>query len=880
MTTDPNQGNLRPVRIEDEMKTSYLDYAMSVIVSRALPDVRDGLKPVQRRILYAMHEMNMRSNTATKKSARVVGEVLGKYHPHGDISVYDALVRMAQDFSMRYPLIDGQGNFGSVDGDPPAAMRYTEVRMAAITEEMLVDIDSETVDFANNFDDSLTEPRVLPARLPNLLINGSSGIAVGMATNIPPHNLTEICDAIVHTIDHPNYAPEELMAIVKGPDFPTGGIILGREGIKQAYSTGRGKVVVRARATIEDMDRGNRKMILISELPFQVNKATLVEKIADLAKEKKLDGISDIRDESDKSGMRIVIELRREAYPEQVLNNLFKHTAMQSTFFVNMLALVDGVPRVLSVPQVINHYLDFRKLIITKRSQYELRKAREREHVLLGLKIALDHLDEVIQTIRDSDSVEEARANLLSTYGLSLIQAQAILDMQLRRLAALEQQKILDELEELEKKISDLEDLLMNERKIIQLIRKETLELKKDYGDDRQTEIQEGEAEDFSVEDLVPHQEIVVSISGRGYAKRLPASTYRTQHRGGRGITGMITREADAVEHLVICDTHDIILFFTDTGRMFPLKAYKLPPEQSRIAKGLPLINLIPMTEKEHATAVIAVKDLTQDNILVMGTKNGQVKRTHLKEFQNIRAKGLIAVNLKKGDQLIGVRLAKEVDEILMVTEKGQSIKFPASAVTTHHRTSGGVRGIRLVSPDAVKSLEIIKEGAYVFVVSQLGFGKLTKVDAYRAQGRGGSGTKTFKVTPKTGKVEDARVVTPEQEIMLISNKGMMIRENLEEVRITGRIAQGVHVMRPDPGDTLATLAVFDVGSGLEEAPNPDETPKPGRGRRAVKVEEGEEEPKVSKAKPEPKAKAEPPGPKAKADSSPKPKGRTTRRGR
>ena len=621
-------GNVKPVNIEDEMRGSYLDYAMSVIVSRALPDVRDGLKPVHRRILYAMNDMGLRPSGPHRKSARIVGEVLGKYHPHGDASVYDAMVRMAQDFSMRYPLVDGQGNFGSVDNDPPAAMRYTEARLAKIAEEMLVDIEKDTVDFMSNFDDSLQEPTVLPTRLPNLLLNGSSGIAVGMATNIPPHNLGEVCDAISYLIDSPQATIEELGQFVKGPDFPTAGIILGQDGIRQAYTTGHGKVVVRAKAHISTVQATGRHQIVVSELPYQTNKAALVEAIADLVKARKIEGISDLRDESDRQGMRMVIELKREAEPQQVLNNLYKHTSMQSSFFVNMLALVDGQPRVISLREGLQHYVDFRHVVITRRSRFELKEAKARAHILEGLKIALDHIDAIIATIRKSETAEAARKNLMSGFSLTQIQAQAILDMQLRRLANLERQKILDEYAEVVKKIAYLEDLLANPRRILLLIKEEVSELKSKYGDPRRTTIIEQGTLEFTEEDLIPHERVVVTLSSRGFIKRITSHNYTPQHRGGKGIIGQVTRELDAVMLLTVADTHDDLFFFTDRGKVFYLKTHEIPPGSSRLSKGLAIINLVSIAEGERVTAMVATTGLMPDTFMVMATRKGEIKKT------------------------------------------------------------------------------------------------------------------------------------------------------------------------------------------------------------------------------------------------------------
>ena len=663
-------GKTRPVNIEEEMSSSYLDYAMSVIVARALPDVRDGLKPVQRRILYAMDELGLAANSPHKKSARIVGEVLGKYHPHGDAPVYEAMVRMAQDFSMRYPLISGQGNFGSIDNDPPAAMRYTEARLAPIAEQMLVDIDKDTVGFMPNFDDSLKEPLVLPTQLPNLLVNGSAGIAVGMATSIPPHNLSEVCDAIAYLIENPEATVDELTQFVKGPDFPTAGIIRGGEGIKNAYATGRGKVVVQAKAMIGDA--AGRRQIVVTELPYQTNKAALVERIAELVKNKKVEGISGLRDESDRQGMRIVIELKREAEPKQVLNSLYKHTAMQSAFFVNMLALVDGQPRVISLKEALQYYIDFRHQVITRRSKFELKQAKARAHILEGLKIALDNIDKIIATIKKSATAEDARRELMSGFGLSQLQAQAILDMQLRRLANLERQKIADEYAELVKTIAYLEDLLANPKRILLLIKEEVSQLKESFGDERRTEISEEEITEFREEDLIPHQSVVVTLSQRGFVKRVAARSYRSQHRGGRGIIGMVTREADAVRLLVVADTHDHLLFFTNRGRVFYLKCHEIPADISRVTKGTAVINLFSVTDNERVTAMVALPDFEPGSYLLMATRLGEVKKTTADKFAAVRSSGLIAMDLEAGDELVAARLATDKDDMLLVTQEGQ----------------------------------------------------------------------------------------------------------------------------------------------------------------------------------------------------------------
>jgi len=809
-------GKTKPVNIEDEMRSSYLDYAMSVIVSRALPDVRDGLKPVHRRILYAMAGLGLTHTTPHKKSARVVGEVLGKYHPHGDTSVYDAMVRMAQDFSMRYLLVDGQGNFGSMDNDPPAAMRYTEVRLAPISEQVLVDIDKETVDFMPNFDDSLNEPSVLPTRLPNLLVNGSSGIAVGMATNIPPHNLGEVCDAISYLIDNPEATVDELTQFIKGPDFPTAGIILGQEGIKNAYANGHGRIVVRAKVHFGDMSGGGRRQIIVTELPYQTNKAALVERIAELVKEKKLGSITELRDESDRQGMRIVIELRREAQPEQVLNNLYKYTAMQSAFFVNMVALVEGQPRVLSLKEALQYFIDFRHEVITRRSRFELNVAKTRAHILEGLKIALDQIDKVIATIRKSETAETARHNLMTGFSLSQVQAQAILDMQLRRLANLERQKIIDEYAEVIKTIAYLEDLLANPKKMFLLIKEEMGELKSKYSDPRRTEISEEGVVEFNEEDLVPHQRVVVTLSNRGFIKRVPSRSYKPQHRGGKGIIGMVTREADAVRLLTVADTHDNLLLFTNQGKVFSIRCYEIPADSSRTAKGIAVVNLFPITERERVTAMVAVTGFSPDTYLLVATRRGEVKKTALDNFASVRSSGLIAMDLEEGDELVAVSLATDKDDVILVTQKGQSIRFAVSSLRATSRTSGGVCGIRLMPDDQVVGMDIASPDSFLLVITTGGFGKLTPVGDYPGQHRAGSGVSTFKLTEKTGDIAGAKMVSLSQQAMIISADGIVICTPVKEkdprqgITILGRRTQGVRLMRLGHSDKVVAIACFD----------------------------------------------------------------------
>jgi DNA gyrase subunit A len=808
-------GTVKLVNIEDEMRSSYLDYAMSVIVSRALPDVRDGLKPVHRRILYAMDGLGLNHTSPYKKSARIVGEVLGKYHPHGDVSVYDAMVRMAQDFSMRYVLVGGQGNFGSMDDDPPAAMRYTEARLAAIAEQMLLDIDKDTVDFMPNFDDSLKEPVVLPTRLPNLLINGSSGIAVGMATNIPPHNLREVCDAISHLIDNPDAVVDELTQFVKGPDFPTAGIIMGVEGIKNAYATGHGKIVVRAKADVADM-AGGRHQIIVTELPYQTNKAALVEKIAELGKDKKIEGISELRDESDRQGMRIVIELKRETQPEQVLNNLYKHTAMQSVFFVNMLALVDGQPRVISLKEALQFFIDFRQEVITRRSRFELNAAKSRAHILEGLKIALDNIDEIIATIRKAETVDIARRRLMEGFNLSEAQAQAILDMQLRRLANLERKKILDEYAEVLKNIAYLEDLLANPRRILQLIRDEAGELKTKFGDERRTEINEQGLVEFREEDLIPHQRVVVTLSNRGFIKRVPSRAFKPQHRGGKGIIGMVTREADAVRILTVADTHDTLLLFTNRGKVFSLKCYEVPSDVSRTAKGTAVINLFPIAEGEKVTAMLGVTEFTPETYLLMTTSKGEIKRTSLGKFASVRSRGLIAMSLPPDDELMAASLATEQDYVIMVTQKGQSIKFPVASLRVTSRTAGGVRGMRLLPGDRLISADTAHPGTYLLVITSGGFGKITGIEKYPRQHRAGSGVRTFKLSSSSGEVAAAKQVSLSQHAMIISAQGIVTCTPVKEkdprrgITTQGRDTQGVRLMRLDHGDKVVAITCFD----------------------------------------------------------------------
>ncbi|MFL5760451.1 MAG: DNA gyrase subunit A [Thermomicrobiales bacterium] len=803
-------GNVRLASIESEMRTSYLDYAMSVIVQRALPDARDGLKPVQRRVLYAMHEMGLRSSSRYRKSAGIVGEVLKNYHPHSDTAAYDTLVRMAQHFQLRYPLVDGQGNFGSVDGDSAAAMRYTEARLAAIADELLADIDKKTVDFQPNYDASMQQPSVLPARLPNLLLNGSSGIAVGMATNIPPHNLNELCDAVVFVLDHPEATVDELMEIVQGPDFPTGGTILGREGIRAAYATGRGRVVIRAKAFVEEAPRGNRYQIIISELPYQVNKAALLERIAELVKEGKLDGISDLRDESDRSGMRAVIELKRDAQPMKVLNNLFKHTALQQTFGVNMLALVERgtQPRVLSLRRALQEYITHRQEVITRRTEFELDRAKRRAHVLEGLKIALDNIDAVIQTIRKSRTTDSARQNLISAFTLSEIQANAILDMRLARLAALERKKIEDEYKEVLKEIAYLESLLADPQKILGLIRNDMALLKEKYGDERRTRIQDvsGVLTEY---DLIPEVDVLVTITNRGYVKRIADDVYRTQHRGGRGVTGMTMREEDGVQHILAANTMDSLLVFTNRGKVYQVKVHELP-DAGRTAKGVPIINVINIQPDETVTTLLRVRDFKEAEYLFFTTRLGRVKRTSLTLFQSVRSSGLIAIGLEPSDELAWVRMTSGKDNVMMVTQKGQAIQFKETDVRPMGRPAAGVIGIRLAKNDKVIAFDVVRDDGDLLVVSQRGLGKRTPISQYRSIHRGGKGVTAMRLTEKTGDIVAAAMAEPDDTIMMMNTSGVVIRIPVAQISRIGRATQGVTLMRLGPNEQVASMTVVE----------------------------------------------------------------------
>jgi len=793
-----------PVNIVDELKDSYISYAMSVIVGRALPDAKDGLKPVHRRVLFAMQELSLEHSKPYKKCARIVGEILGKYHPHGDVAVYDTLVRMAQSFSLRYPLVDGQGNFGSVDGDSAAAMRYTEARLESIASEMLVDIEKDTVEFMPNFDESLEEPRLLPAALPNLLINGSSGIAVGMATNIPPHNLTEIADAIVLVIDNPEAQIKDLMKIVKGPDFPTGGIICGHEGIKNAYTTGRGLLKVHAKANIESV-KGGRERIVVSEIPYQVNKSNLISSMADLVGDKKIDGISDIRDESDKDGMRIVIELKRDANAQVVLNQLYKHTQMQETFGVIMLALVDNRPRVLNLRQALDLYVEHRRDIVIRRTKYDLKKAQGRAHILEGFKIALANIDKIVALIKKSKSPDDAREQLMDKFDLTLRQTQAILEMQLQRLTGLERDKIEAEYLDLIKKIEFYKSLLASEKKILQVIKDEILAIKKKYGDERRTQIA-AEVTELNIEDFIAEEDVVITISHTGYIKRLPVSTYRKQKRGGKGVTGAETKEEDFVEHLFIASTHDYILFFTNTGKAHWLKVHEIP-QAGRISKGKAIINMLELAKDEHVTAFVPVKEFKEGSFLIMVTRKGLIKKTDIQAYSNPRKGGIIGIGIEDGDELIQVILTDGKQEILIATKDGKAIRFNESDVRDMGRGAKGVKGITLGEKDIVIGAQILKKDASILTVTINGFGKRTDMDEYRIQSRGGKGVINIKTSDRNGEAVGVLSVTDKDGIMLITEAGMIVRCSVKDLRETGRSTQGVRLMRLDAKDKVSCVA-------------------------------------------------------------------------
>ncbi|WP_320939298.1 DNA gyrase subunit A [Lysinibacillus capsici] len=803
--SEQERSGVKGINITEEIETSFLDYAMSVIVSRALPDVRDGLKPVHRRILYGMQELGNTADKAYKKSARIVGDVMGKYHPHGDSSIYDAMVRMAQDFSYRYMLVDGHGNFGSVDGDGAAAMRYTESRMSKIAMEMLRDINKDTIDYTDNYDGSEKEPIVLPSRYPNLLVNGAAGIAVGMATNIPPHQLGETIDAVIALSENPAITTEELMEIIPGPDFPTGGLILGRSGIRRAYETGRGSIIIRAKVEIEQKANG-KETILIHELPYQVNKAKLIEKIAELVRDKKIDGITNLRDESDRRGMRVVIEVRKDANANVVLNNLYKQTAMQSSFGINMLSLVNGQPKVLGLKEMLYHYLEHQKVIIRRRTEFDLRKAEDRAHILEGLRIALDHIDEIIAIIRGSRSGEEAKPQLMERFSLSERQAQAILDMRLVRLSGLEREKIEAEYQELQVLIAELKAILADEEKIVDIIRTEILELKERFNDTRRTEITSGGIEMIEDEDLIPVENSVVTLTHNGYIKRLAANTYRSQKRGGRGVQGMGTNEDDFVEHLMNTSTHDTILFFTSKGKVFRAKGYEIP-EFGRTAKGLPIVNLLNIEKGEKVTAMIRVASFDDDAYFIFTTKTGITKRTPVSQFANIRTNGLIAISLREDDDLISVRLTDGEKQVIIGTRDGMLVRFQEDDIRSMGRTAGGVRGIKLRDGDEVVGMEIVEPGQEILVVTEKGYGKRTSEEDYRLQSRGGVGLKTIQITDKNGPMVAVKTVDGSEDLMLITINGMLIRMDVNDISLIGRSTQGVRLIRLGDDELVATVA-------------------------------------------------------------------------
>ena len=808
MAEQPAKDKIVTKYLEEEMKDSYLSYAMSVIVGRALPDIRDGLKPVQRRILYAMHELHLRHNQAHKKSARIVGECLGKYHPHGDIAVYDALVRMAQDFSLRYPLIDGQGNFGSIDGDPPAAMRYSEARMSRVTDYILQDIDKDTVNFFPNFDNSLTEPEVLPSVLPNMLLNGASGIAVGMATNMPPNNLEEVCDAIAYLVDNPDASIKDLYKYIKGPDFPTGGIICGRKDILNMYEEGRGKLAVRAKATIEH--EKNKNQIIVTEIPYQLNKTTLLEQMAQLVNDKKLEGISDLRDESDKDGIRIAIELKRDAQAEVILNQLYKHTSMEATFGAIFLCLVNRKPEILNLKEMLFHHIHFRKEVIVRRTKFELDKAERRAHILEGLKIAIKFLDEVVELIKKSKDPQDAKVGLMKKFKLSSIQAQAILEMQLQRLCALERKKIDEEYLELLKQIEYFKSILSSEKKQEVLIKEELKDLKEKFPSPRRTEIV-AQKEEIEIEDLIVEEDMAVSITGSGYIKRIPLTTYRQQKRGGRGVAAMTTSEEDFVEHLFVASSKETLLFFTDEGKVYPLKTYEVPLG-SRTSKGRAMVNLLSLASNEKITTVLSVKEFSPDSFIFMATQGGMVKRSSLELFVNIRKSGIVAITLGKGDRLVGAGICSEEEEAILATKKGLSIRFKIKDIRPTGRQSQGVRGIRLGKDDITLGMALLKKSlkkddSCLLTATENGFAKRTEIEEYRLQSRGGKGVINIKLTAKIGEVRGLILVASEDEVMCITQKGILIRTKVKDIRVSGRSTQGVRIINLEKGDKLSSIA-------------------------------------------------------------------------
>ena len=805
MTAPNARERILPRLIEDEMRESFLDYSMSVIVQRALPDVRDGLKPVHRRILYAMNGLGLVPGRPYKKSATVVGDVLGKYHPHGDVAVYDSLVRMVQSFSLRYPLVDGQGNFGSVDGDPPAAYRYTEARLTRIAMTMLDDIDKNTVDFVPNFDDRLQEPTVLPARLPNLIVNGTSGIAVGMATNIPPHNLAETVEAINHLVDHPDASIKDLRKFIKGPDFPTGAIVYGRDGIKECYEKGRGRIVLRARAVVEEKESSGKQQIVVTEIPYQVNKANLIAQIAHLANDKKLDGIADIQDYSDREGMRIVIDLKRDAVPAVVLNQLYKHTQMQTTFGAIMLALVDGAPKEMALKELLEHFIEHRHTVITRRTEFELKRAQDREHILEGLKIAVDHIDEVVKIIRKAKDVPTADAALRKRFKLSEKQAAEILNMRLARLTALEITKLEDELKELRKFIKECKEILGSKPRRLKILKEELSELAHGFGDERRTEIVADQGE-FSIEDLIAEEDMVITVSHAGYIKRLPVSAYRRQRRGGKGVISAHTKEDDWLEHLFIASTHDYVMFFTQQGQCYWLKVHEIP-QAARAARGKPIISCVAMKPDERLAALVPVREFSEDQFLLFATTQGVVKKTVLSEFGNPRSVGIRAINIEKGDELIDVQVTDGRNDIVLATRHGMSIRFHEKDVRDMGRTATGVKGIELDKKDHVIDMVVVRRKSTLLVVTEKGMGKRSELDEYRVQHRGGRGIITLKRADKTGDIVALKEVLPDDELMMITKKGIMIRVPVEGIRISGRNTQGVKVMNLTTGDLLVDVA-------------------------------------------------------------------------
>jgi DNA gyrase subunit A len=811
-----------PVNIEDEMKRSYMDYAMSVIIGRALPDVRDGLKPAHRRVLFAMRQMGLGPNRAYRKCAKIVGEVIGNYHPHGDASAYDTLVRLAQDFNMRYPLVDGQGNFGSVDGDPPAAYRYTEARLQALADVMMADLDKETVDFVPNFDETTEEPTVLPTPFPNLLVNGSAGIAVGMATNIPPHNLREVVSAAIALVEHRKESRDarfrHVIRAIPGPDFPTGGIVVGRQGIFQAYSTGRGALTVRARAAVETQAKGDRQSIVVTEIPYQVNKARLIEKIAELAREKIIEGISDLRDESDREGMRIVIELKRAEVPEVVLNNLYKHTPLQTTFGIIMLAIVGGRPRVLPLLDILEHFVDFRREVVRRRTEFELRKAEARAHILEGLKIALDHLDEVIKLIRGSKNPPEARDGLMTQFGLSQLQAQAILDMQLQRLTGLERQKIVDELMELLKTIERLRAILSSEELLLQIVVRELREAQERFGDERRTEIIE-ESGEFRIEDLIAEEDMAITVTNTGYIKRTAISSYRKQGRGGKGRIGMRTREEDFVTHLFVASTHAYIMIFSDRGRAYWLRVHEIP-DVGPDGRGKAIANLVSMEPGERIAALLAVREFPAEEgqgFIVMGTRHGVIKKTDLSQFRNPRSGGIIAMGIEEGDSVMAVAQTSGSDEIFIGTRDGMAIRFAESDVRPMGRTAYGVRGITLRDGDEVVAMEVVRQGGTLLTVTENGYGKRTEIDEYRLQSRGGLGIINIQTSDRNGRVVGVAYVVSGDELMLISHQGMVIRMSTDDIRVIGRATQGVRLIETEENDKVVSIARLEEEDQQEE---------------------------------------------------------------